>query len=50
MFTPPGSFDTEQNGQIFNKSWRINEREEQTSLLLMEKSVRKTSITAKDIP
>ncbi|KAF0752009.1 protein ANTAGONIST OF LIKE HETEROCHROMATIN PROTEIN 1-like [Aphis craccivora] len=48
MYTPPGTFDMEQNGQIFNGSWR-NECEKQTSLLSMEKRGIKTSITAKDI-
>lgn len=48
MYTPPGTFDTEQNGRIFNGSWR-NDREGQTSLLSMEERGRKTSITAKDI-
>jgi len=48
MYTLPGTFDMEQNGQIFNGSWS-NECEGQTSLLSMEKRGRKTSITAKDI-
>ncbi|XP_011884009.1 PREDICTED: uncharacterized protein LOC105571142, partial [Vollenhovia emeryi] len=49
IYTPPGTFDYEENGQLIRGSWRALENKTPTSLLSIRRVPRKSSLKAKEI-
>jgi len=49
VYTPPGTFDCEENCRVIEASWRAMNIENITSLLSIRKTVRKPTLKAKEI-
>ena len=49
IYTPPGTFDYEENGRVIEDSWRAMSNENVTSLFHIRKISRKPSLKAKEI-
>ena len=49
IYTPPGSFDYEENGRVIEGSWRAMSNENMISLLPIRKIARKPTLKAKEI-
>jgi hypothetical protein len=47
--TPPGTFDSEENGRVIEGSWRAMSNENMTSLSPIRKTARKPALKAKEI-
>jgi hypothetical protein len=48
-YTPPGTFNYEENGQVIEGSWRAMGNENMTSLFPIRKIARKPPLKAKEI-
>jgi hypothetical protein len=49
IYTPPGTFDDEENGRVTEGSWTAMSNENMTSLLPIRKTARKLTWKAKEI-
>jgi hypothetical protein len=49
IYTPPGTFDYEENGRVIEGSWRAMSNENMTSLFPITKIARKPPLKAKEI-
>jgi len=49
IYTPPGTFDYEENGRVIGGSWRAMSNENMTSLFPIRKIARKPPLKAKEI-
>jgi hypothetical protein len=49
IYTPPGTFDYEENGRVTEGSWRAMSNEYTTSLFPIRKSGRKPTLKTKEI-
>jgi hypothetical protein len=49
IYTPPGTFDCEENGRVIEGSWRAMSNENMTSLCPFRKIARKPTLKAKEI-
>ena len=49
IYTPPGTFDYEENGRVIEGSWRAMSNENMTSLFPIWKIARKPTLKAKEI-
>jgi len=49
IYTPPGTFDYEENGRVIEGSWRAMSNENMTSLFPIRKNARKQPLKAKEI-
>ena len=49
IYTPPGTFDYEENGRVIEGSWRAMSNENMTSLFPIRKTARKPPLRAKEI-
>jgi hypothetical protein len=49
IYTPPGTFDYEENGRVIEGSWRSMSNENMTSLSPIKKIARKPTLKAKEI-
>jgi hypothetical protein len=47
VYTPPGTFDYEENGQVIKGSWRAMSNENMTSIFPIRKIARKPTLKAK---
>ena len=48
-YTPPGTFDYEENGRVIEGSWRALSNENMTSLFPIRKIAREPTLKAKEI-
>jgi hypothetical protein len=48
IYTPPGTFDYEENGRVIEGSWRAMSNENMTSLFPIRKIARKPNLEAKE--
>jgi len=49
IYTPPGTFDYEENGRVTEGSWRAMSNENMASLFPIRKTARKPHLKAKEI-
>jgi len=49
IYTPPGTFDYEENGRVIEGSWWAMSNENMTSLFPIRKIARKPNLKAKEI-
>jgi hypothetical protein len=49
IYTPPGTFDFEENGRVIEGSWRAMSNKNMTSLFPIRKIARKPTLKAKEI-
>ena len=49
IYTPPGTFDCEENGRVIEGSWRAMSNENMISLFSIRKLARKSPMKAKEI-
>jgi len=49
IYTPPDTFDYEENGRVIEGSWRAMSNENMTSLFPIRKTARKPPMKAKEI-
>jgi len=49
IYTPPDTFDYEENGRVIEGSWRAMSNENMTSLFPIRKIARKPTLKAKEI-